>query len=301
VKSAVAESWTVLPLLRTTARFLSERGVAEPRLSAEHLLADALGCRRLDLYLRFDRPVTETELEAYRGAVRRRMAGEPVPYITGRAGFRGLDLAVDRRVLIPRPETELLVGEVLAWARGEAERGRTPPAGWRVLDVGTGSGAIALALAAELQDVRVIVAADRSRAALAVAQDNARRLGLPRVAFVAGDALEPFRADGAFDIVVTNPPYVPRAERADLPADVREWEPAGALHPGPRGDEALAGIVAAAPARLRAGGLLALELGRGQADGVEAAIRGHAALAFLARYRDYAGIDRGVLAVARPE
>jgi len=288
----------VLALLRTTSGFLSERGVAEPRLSAEHLLADALGCRRLDLYLRFDRPVAEPELAAYRAAVRRRVAGEPVPYITGRASFRGLELAVDRSVLIPRPETEILAGETLAWARGETELGRAPAEGWSVLDVGTGSGAIALALAAELDGVRRVVGSDRSTAALAVARANAARLGAERTAFVAADALDAFRPR-SFDIVVANPPYLAAAERDSLPVDVREWEPPVALFAGPRGDEAVARIVAEAPARLRPGGLLALEVAMGQAGSVRDRIRSADELAWLGSYRDFAGVERGVLAMAR--
>jgi len=298
VKATAAEQWTVLVLLRTTSGFLSERGVAEPRLSAEHLLADALGCRRLDLYLRFDRPVTEPELAAYRAAVRRRVAGEPVPYITGRAAFRGLELAVDRSVLIPRPETEILAGEALAWARGEAELGRAPAEGWSVLDVGTGSGAIALALAAELDGVRRVVGSDRSTAALAVARANAARLGAERTAFVAADALDAFRPR-SFDIVVANPPYLAAAERDSLPVDVREWEPPVALFAGPRGDEALARIVAEAPERLRPGGLLAIEVGMGQAGAVRDRIRSAGCLAWLGAYRDFGGVERGVLAMAR--
>ncbi|MDX1661522.1 MAG: hypothetical protein R3326_07005, partial [Gemmatimonadota bacterium] len=125
----MTESWTVLSILRTTTGYFEEKGVAEPRLSAEHLLADVLDCRRLDLYLRYDRPLGPDEVSAYRARVKRRTAGEPVQYITGSTGFRGLDLAVDRRALVPRPETEVLVGEALEWARAEAGRDRRPEGG----------------------------------------------------------------------------------------------------------------------------------------------------------------------------
>jgi release factor glutamine methyltransferase len=299
VREAAIERWTVLSLLRTTSAFLTERGVAEPRLSAEHLLAHVLGCRRLDLYLRFDRPVDEIELAAYRAAVRRRLQGEPVQYITGRAGFRGLELAVDRRVLIPRPETEQLVGEVLGWARAEAARGRAPANGWRILDVGTGSGAIAIALAVELEGLRLVVGSDASPAAVEAARENAARAGAARVAFVAADALDAFAPDAALDAVVANPPYLAARERAGLPREVRDWEPPEALYAGPRGDEAIERLVAEAPARLRPGGLLALEVAMGQAAGVRERIQAAAGLTYMATYRDFAGVERGVLALAR--
>ena len=292
------DGWTVLSILRTTANFLEERGVSEARLSAEHLLADVLDCRRLDLYLRFDRPLSADEVEAYRSRVKRRLAGEPVQYITGVTGFRGLDLAVDRRVLVPRPETERLVAEVLEWARAEAGRGRAPAGGWRVLDLGTGSGAIACALALELEGVRLVVGSDASREALEVARDNARRVGAGPVAWVHADGLSAFRPDGRFDAIVSNPPYVADADRGSLPVEVGEWEPAGALFAGPAGTEAIARLVAAAPAHLRAGGLLAIEIGDGQDREISRLIEETEGLEFLAVYRDYAGAPRGALALA---
>lgn len=215
----------MLSILRTTAEFLEERGVAEPRLSAEHLLADVLDCRRLDLYLRYDRPLSADEVASYRLRIRRRLAGEPVQYITGTAGFRGLELVVDRRVLVPRPETEGLVGEVLDWARARAGRGRAPGGGWRLLDLGTGSGAIACALALELEGVRRVVGSDRSLDALAVARANAERVGAPAMCWVAADGLGAFRSGDTFDAIVANLPYVPDAERAELPVEVAGWEP----------------------------------------------------------------------------
>jgi release factor glutamine methyltransferase len=301
VNEAAAGRWSVLSLLRTTAAFLEDRGVAEARLSAEHLLAHVLGCRRLDLYLRYDRPVAATEIRAYREAIRRRLRGEPVQYITGTAGFRGHDLAVDPRVLIPRPETELLVGEVLAWARSEARRGRTPPGGWRILDLGTGSGAIAIALAAELEGTALVVGSDQSSAATLVARANAVRAGAKSVHFVAGEGFSPFRSGPRFDAVVANPPYLADRERATLPREVRDWEPAEALFAGPRGDEAIERIVSEAPGYLRAGGILALEVALGQGPLVRERIRGVPRLALVGSFRDHGGIERGVLALAREE
>lgn len=296
---AAAGGWTVLSLLRTTADFLAERGVDEARLSAEHLLAHVLGCRRLDLYLRYDRTVEEGELEAYRTSIRRRLRGEPVQYIIGTAAFRGLELDVDPRVLIPRSETELLVGEVLAWARAEAARGRAPADGWRILDLGTGSGAIAIALAVELEGVRLALGSDRSRASVESAKANAARAGARRTAFVVADGLAALRSGAGLDAIVSNPPYIASGERTSLPREVRDWEPAAALFAGPRGDEAIARIVAEAPGYLRPGGLLALEIAQGQASAVRDRIRGTAGLGVLAAVRDHAGIERCVLAIAR--
>lgn len=296
----MARQWTVLAILRTTTQFLDERGVPEPRLSAEHLLADVLGCRRLELYLGYDRPLAPDEVEAYRARVKRRLAHEPIQYITGKAGFRGLELDVDRHVLVPRPETEMLVGEVLAWARAEAKRGRAPTGGWRMIDLGTGSGAIACALALELEGVRWVLGIDRSPAAIAVARANAARVGAGRTLWAAGDGLTAFRPDLGADAVVANPPYVADGERGKLPCEVAEWEPPEALFAGPRGDEALARIVAEAPAALRPEGLLALEVGAGQAPRVRDMIEVSAGLEYLAIYRDHAGVRRGVLALARP-
>ena len=294
---AVRDDWSVLSILRTTTSFLEERGVSEPRLSAEHLLADVLDCRRLDLYLRYDRPLTPEEVESYRSRVRRRLAGEPVQYITGVAGFRGLDLAVDRRVLVPRPETERLVAEVLEWARAKAARGEAPATGWRILDLGTGSGAIACALAVELEGVGLVVGSDKSRPALEVARANAARVGARRIAWVEADALSAFRA-GAFHAIVCNPPYVAETERLTLPAEVRDWEPAEALFAGPEGTEAIARIVEDAPARLAPDGLLAIEIGDRQEPSVRRMVERVAGLELLGGYRDHAGRARGVLAVA---
>jgi release factor glutamine methyltransferase len=230
--------------------------------------------------------------------VRRRLAGEPVQYITGVAGFRGLELAVDRRVLVPRPETERLVAEVLEWARAEAARGRRPESGWRMLDLGTGSGAIVCALALELEGVRLVVGSDRSQAALELARDNATRLGAGRTAWVAADRLTAFRPAPVFDAIVCNPPYVADRERSSLPVEVAGWEPSEALFSGPVGTEAIAEVVREAPRHLCEGGLLALEIGKGQDGTVRRLVEGTHGLDFLTVFHDFSGVARGVLALA---
>lgn len=292
------DRWSVLAILRATTEHFEARGVGEPRLSAERLLADVLDCDRLDLYLAWDRPLGRDEIEAYRTRVKRRLAGEPVQYITGTAGFRDLELAVDTRVLVPRPETEILVGEVLEWARAEAARSHAPEPGWRMVDLGTGSGAIACALATELEGVRWVLGVDRSIEAVALARENAGRTGADRTRWVAADGLHALQPGARVDAIVSNPPYVAEGERASLPPEVAEWEPGEALFAGPQGEEMLARIVAEAPAHLRPDGLLALEVGAGQADRIRELVESSDGLEFLATYRDLAGTERGLLALA---
>ena len=246
-----------LELTRLAAGHLAGRGVEDPRLEAELLLAHVLGLRRLDLYLQFERPLEPGEVEAYRAAVRRRAAREPLQYITGEAAFRELTLAVDPRVLIPRPETEVLAGEVLAWAAGRES--------CVALDLGTGSGAIALSLLRE-GPFRRVVATDPSADALDVAVENARRHGLSeRLETRRGRSWEPIGDDEEFDVIVANPPYVADSERGSLMPEVVDHEPAGALFAGPDGLAVIREIAAGAAERLAPGGLVALEVGLGQA------------------------------------
>jgi release factor glutamine methyltransferase len=253
---------------------LSAAGVDTPRLDAEVLLAHALGVDRARLVLDRDRPVEGPAVRAFQDAVRRRaVAREPVAYITGVKGFRRLELHVDRRVLIPRPETETLVEAALDL-----------PPGARVVDVGTGSGAVALAVKDERPDLDV-AATDRSADALAVARANAARLGLD-VAFVEGDLLAGLDADA----VVSNPPYV--EDSATLQPEIARHEPPVALYAGPHGltvIRRLVAQVAASPARF-----VALEVGFGQAGEVGGVLR-DAGFAEVSARRDLAGIERVVV------
>lgn len=258
---------TALELARQAGEFLGERGIENGRLEAELLLSGILGLRRLDLYLQFDRPVGEAEIERFRESVRRRLRHEPLQYILGEADFRKLRLRVDRRVLIPRPETEVLVGRVL-----DRTKGRT---GLSALDIGTGSGAIALSLALEGGFDR-IVATDSSAGALEVARSNAERCGVAgRIEFRLGDVWQAVGDDAEFDVVVSNPPYIADVERERLQPEVREWEPPSALFAGPDGLSVLSKIVDGALDRLGPGGLLALEIGADQAESVLARVRSH--------------------------
>ena len=254
-------------------------GSDTPRLDAEVLLAAALGIDRTALFLDPMRQVTGPAVRAFQDAVRRRSAGrEPVAYITGRRGFRHIELAVDARVLVPRPETELLVEVgVELLARGA-----------RVVDVGTGSGAIALALRDERPDLEV-TGTDVSAGALAVARDNAARLGLAGdVAFVEGDLLAGL---GEVDAVLSNPPYVAEGERVALAPEILRHEPAGALFAGADGLDVIRRLV---PAAVAAGArLAAIEVGEGQAAAVRA-LMVEAGFATVQVRRDLAGIERVV-------
>jgi len=208
---------TLGEVLAGATDYLAKRGVESARLDAERLLARALGLSRIELYTQHDRPLTEAERDAARELVQRRGAREPLAYVLGDWDFRRLTLRTDARALVPRPETEIVVERCLDLLRGVDEP--------RVLDVGTGSGAIALALAHEHPGARV-VATDASQAALDLAQENAREHGLD-VTFVQADLLDGL--DGPFGLVVSNPPYVESDELAALEPEVRDWEPRSAL------------------------------------------------------------------------
>jgi len=328
------EPWTVMSVLRWTTGRFEERGLETPRLDAEVLIASALGLPRLQLYVQFDRPLGPEELGAIREAVKRRQGGQSVAYVVGHKEFFGLDFAVDPRVLVPRPDTETLVDEALArlGATGLARKGSAraaepaasnldeapelpadptpsttsasplddgsgsapepaaPPL--RIADVGTGSGAIIVSLGQRLPGA-ALYAVDASPDALDVARGNAERHGV-RVTFLEGDLGEPLMAFAPFDLIVANLPYIPSAEIAALPPEVRA-EPRAALDGGPDGLDLVRRLVAAAPALLAPGGALALEVGAGQAPAV-AAICLAAGLADIQQRRDLGSVDRVVSA-----
>jgi len=256
-----------------------------PRLDAELLTAHALGLPRLQLYVQFDRPLTPPELAAMRELVKRRQAGESVAYVVGKKEFWGLELAVDRRVLVPRPDTETLVDEALARAAALTAAGPV-----RLADVGTGSGAVAIALAQQRPEA-VVYAADVSPDALAVARPNAERHGVT-VTFLEGDLEEPLRPHLPFGVVAANLPYIPSADIAGLAPEVRA-EPRLALDGGPDGLELVRRLVAATPPLLEAGGALVLEVGAGQARAAAALLEG-AGFADLRIRRDLGQVERVV-------
>lgn len=282
--------WTILRLMRWSGSYLEGKGIERGRLDAEHLLAHALGVPRLQLYLQFDRPLEQEELDLFRPLLKRRAQREPLQYILGRAAFRELDLKVDPRVLVPRPETEVLVEEVLTWAAARARSDLS------ALDLGTGSGAIALALALEGPFTRV-VATDASADALEVAGENARDAALSgAVELRHGSLFDVVRRGETFDVVVSNPPYVSDDEMASLEPEVRSWEPRGALAGGADGLSVIRMIVAGAAGHLVEDGLLALEVGAGQAGAVVSAVESAGTYEAVRVRRDLAGRERVVLA-----
>ncbi len=276
-------------LQRTAARF-REAGVDAPRLDAELLLMETLGWSREDLYRNPEGELQESHAERFESLVSRRVRGEPVAYITGSQEFWSLDLRVTPHVLIPRPETEHLVETVLDFLASR-------PDPCRVLEVGTGSGAIAVCLAKESARAEVW-ATDVSAPALDVARENARRHGVERrIHWLRGDLLAPVRGlPGCFDVLVSNPPYVPNGEIPRLQRDVRDWEPALALDGGADGMDFYRRIVRDGVRHVRQGGLLAVEVGAEQGDDVSRLFRAHGELRRVRVRPDYAGLPRVVTA-----
>jgi release factor glutamine methyltransferase len=280
-----AQQWTVLDVIRWTAARFGERGLATPRLDAELIVAQILGLPRIQLYVQSDRPLSVTELGDIRALIKRRQAGESVAYLVGKKEFWGLELAVDARVLVPRPDTETLIEEALARLEGvEAPR---------LADVGTGSGALAVTLA-KLRPDAVVFASDISAGALEVARANAERLGVA-VTFLEGDLAAPLLPHAPFRLIVANLPYIPFADLAGLPPEVRA-EPALALDGGADGLDLVRELIAAAPALLAVGGALALEIGAGQAAATSRLLA-DAGLVEIAVRPDLAGVERVVTGV----
>jgi release factor glutamine methyltransferase len=282
---AAAVVVSVADALAAAVARLAAAGVGEPRADAEVLLARALGTTRAGLVLAARRPLPDAAVRDVAALVARRTAREPLHHIVGEREFWSLPFVVDRRVLVPRPESELLVETAL----------RLAPGARRILDVGTGSGAVAAALARELPAARVC-ASDVSADALAVARVNLARHA-PRVVLWRGDLLAPLRP-AAFDLVVANPPYVADAELAGLEPEVRDHEPRLALAAGPDGLAVLRALVAEAPRVLVPGGWLVVEMGAGQAPAVDRLARASGRWVRVEVARDHAGIER-VLAARR--
>ena len=251
----MSETLTVLEVIKRTTDFFAGKGIESPRLNAEQLVGHALGLQRMQLYLQFERALTPAELEAIRPLVRRRGQREPMQYIIGETDFFALKLKVDRRALIPRPETEHLLEIVTS------RPGATPSA---ILDLGTGSGAIALGLARHFPEAAV-TAVDLSEEALALARENAAASGLAnRVTFVRSNWFAELPPETRFDLIVANPPYLSAEEVAQTQPEVQGHEPAAALAAAEDGLADLRAILTGAPRYLAPGGWLALETGIAQ-------------------------------------
>ena len=276
-------------LQRAAARF-SDAGIDTPRLDAEMLLMEVLGWSREALYRSPEVELQDPQIARFEGFVGRRGRGEPVAFLTGSREFWSLEFRVTRDVLIPRPETEHLVETVLDFLA--SRHGQC-----RILEIGTGSGAIAVSLAKECPRAEVW-ATDVSGPALDVARQNARRHGVERrVHWLRGDLLAPVRGlPGGFDVLVSNPPYIPRGEIPCLQREVRDWEPALALDGGIDGMDFYRRVVRDGVRHLRDGGLMAVEIGADLSRGVSELFRAHAELHRVRIMSDYSGSPRVVAA-----
>jgi release factor glutamine methyltransferase len=274
---------TVLEVLQATTAYLQKHDIENSRLNAEHLLAHVLGRKRIELYLEFERKLTQTELGPLRELVKRRREGEPLQHLLGTVEFCGLTFLSDRRAMVPRPETEELVELVQSSILDPRSA---------ILDVGTGSGVIALSLAEKFPEAN-IVAIDVSDDALALAQENADRLDLSsRVRFLKSRLLED--VSGAFDLIVANLPYISTQDRDSLSREVLH-DPEIALFAGERGDELVRELIDEAPTRLRPGGMLALEIGLGQSEALLLALSEKNYRDICAK-NDYNGVKRFLFA-----
>lgn len=292
------EPWTIGRLLKWTTDYLTQHGADSPRLDAEVLLAAARGCRRIDLYAAYDEEVGDAVRAEFRDLVRRRAAGTPVAYLVGHREFYALEFEVTPDVLIPRPETELLVVALTDQVkqRAAARSGDRPQQPIEIADVGTGSGILAVCAAKYIPTAHV-TAVDVSPAALDVARRNATRHGVTgKIDFVEGNVLAGVRPDVRFDYIVSNPPYVTTAEMAELPGDVRDHEPHVALHAGEQGTAVIAPLIEQAAERLRAGGMLLVEVSPMIAGRVEDLIRSQPVFELGPTIRDPAGHARVVQA-----
>jgi len=274
---------TVLEVLHATTAYFKKHDVDNPRLNAEHLLAHVLKRKRIELYLEFERELTESELAPLRDLVKRRGEGEPLQHLLGTAEFCGHVFLCDKRAMVPRPETEELVellGSEIRHPKSE------------ILDVGTGSGVIALSLAFKFPEAKIF-AVDISDDALALAKENATKLNLSsRVRFVKSDLLE--NVEGTFDFIVANLPYISIQDRDTLSREVLH-DPAVALFASTRGDELVRALIAQAPSRLRPGGMLALEIGIAQSETLFAALAEKNYRDIYSK-NDYSGVTRFLFA-----
>ena len=270
------EPWTIKRILDWTSGYLERKGDEHPRLSAEWLLAAVTGLSRVELYVNFDRPLEPAELSAMHEAIERRAAGEPLQYVTGEMPFRHIVLRCERGVLIPRPETEILVDAALEGvdAAGEKDGGAAAPV--RVLEVGTGTGCIALSVASERPGTHV-TATDLSPRAVELASRNREALGLEEAVDIVecdlASGVDPERM-GTFSVLVSNPPYIPtRVLAEEVPAEVADFEPGLALDGGEDGLDMFRRLLALAPVALAPGGMLAVELFEGSLEDAAALVR----------------------------
>jgi release factor glutamine methyltransferase len=293
------EPWTIGRLLAWTIDYLGRHEAENPRLDAEVLLAAARGCRRIDLYTAYGEEASEAIRTTFREMVRQRAAGAPVAYLVGHKEFYSLDFEVTPDVLIPRPETELLVVALLDQVKLRVAVGGPADSLLEIADAGTGSGVLAVCAAKYLPNARV-TAVDISAAALAVARRNAEKHGIAsRIRFVESDLFASVPPEARFDVIVSNPPYVSMAEMAELPRDVKDHEPHLALAAGETGTAVIEPLIAQSTERLRAGGGLFIEISPMIAAAVEQLVSDQSALELGKTIRDHAGHARVIQATKK--
>jgi release factor glutamine methyltransferase len=288
------KSWTIQELLKVTAEYLAKKQIESSRLAAEILLAHQLKTTRLSLYLEFERPLKEEEVKGYRALILRRVSREPVPYITGHQEFWSMDLMVNPSVLIPRPETEVLVEQAIRLIQNQ----KIPlKESYQILEIGTGSGAITLALAKKLTQAR-FWATDISGTALETARANSRQLDLEeRIEFREGDLWEPVEKEQiGFDLIVSNPPYVTSEQYAALAPEIKDYEPEIALNGRQDGRYYLEKIAARASEFLNPDGWLLLEMDPAQTGPIMDLLQANGCFEQVERIKDYSGRPRVVMA-----
>ena len=279
----------VIELINTATEHLKQKGFENPRLEVEYLLGSLLGLSRINLYMAFDRPLTENELDRFRSLYRRRLAHEPLQYLTGSSGFREVEIKTDCRAFIPRPETELLVQIAVDFLKEKENP--------LIADLGTGSGIIALSVVYEVPGTRA-VAVDISDDALMLTEQNARKLGVEKfITLVSGNMLDGLEGYGPFDAILSNPPYVKTHDIVGLQPEVREYEPITALDGGTDGLRYLSIIAAGAHRFLKPGGLLLMECEGKQAEKMKKNIETTQKYSLVKVIRDIAGKKRIVKAL----
>lgn len=284
------DQWTVRRLLEWTANYFAQKQLDEPQLSAQLLLAHVLDCAKVDLYLRFETPVTDDHRAAYRQLVQRAASGEPIAYLIGTKEFYSLPFTVRSGVLIPRPETELLVQWIVRKARSGKDLPRHDELA--VLELGTGSGCVAVSLAKFLPTPCQITAVDASPQALALAAENCRRHALAdRITLIQSDLFDAIDPNAQFDIIAGNLPYVTEEDHRALPRHIKDYEPEQALVAGPDGLDVIRRAIASAPAHLRPGGYLVLEIAHNQAHAVRGLLEQHGYV-HTEFEKDHAQMDR---------
>ena len=288
------KSWIIKDLLKVTADYLKEKEVDSPRLTAEILLSHQLNTDRVNLYMNFDKPLTEKELSGYRSLIKRRLRHEPIQYITGSQEFWSLDFMVDPQVIIPRPESELLVEQAVKRIGANFTPQNQSP---KILDLGTGSGALAISVAKEVPQAR-IWATDLSAAALSLARSNAEKHGVSeRIQFMRGDLWDPIiNLDITFDIIISNPPYITSEEYNNLPPEVRDYEPRLALDGHEGGMYFIEKIIRGGLDYLSPGGWLIMEMSPDQTEKALLLIEQINGYGEKTRIKDYSHTYRVVMA-----